>query len=154
MSQDAIDLETSLGYLLKEAASALRAAMEEVLRPLGMTMTHYSCLELLAQRPGLSSSELARSAFVTRQSMNVLLQSLERDGYVTRPAQAPVGKVLPARLTPRGRQSLAAASVAVRSVEVRMLAGLTGAEQAEAFRVLQSMVRSLRDRDRDRAGSA
>ena len=42
-------LETSLGYLLKEASSALR----------------------------------------------VLLQALERDGYVTRPAPAPVGKVLP-----------------------------------------------------------
>src|SRR6185437_14344966 len=81
-----VDLDTSLGYLLKQASSALRSAMEEVLRPLGMTVTHYSCLELLAQRPGLSSSELARGAFVTRQSMNVLLQALERDGYVTRPA--------------------------------------------------------------------
>lgn len=145
MSQDdvGVDLETSLGYLLKEASSALRAAMEEVLRPLGMSVTHYSCLELLAQRPGLSNSELARGAFVTRQTMNVLLQALERDGYVTRPAEAPVGKVLPARLTPRGRRSLEKASAAVRSVEARMLAGLTEAEQSDAFRILQRMVRSL-----------
>jgi len=146
MSQEpvGVDLETSLGYLLKEVASALRLAMEEVLRPLGMTVTHYSCLELLAQRPGLSNSELARGAFVTRQSMNVLLQSLERDGYVTRPAAAPVGKALPARLTPRGRRSLDKATAAVRSVELRMLAGLSPTEQSEAFRLLQSMVRSLR----------
>jgi len=142
---DGIHLETSLGYLLKEASSALRAAMEEVLRPLGMTVTHYSCLELLAQRPGLSSSELARGAFVTRQTMNVLLQALERDGFVTRPAEAPVGKVLPARLTARGRRSLATASAAVRSVEVRMLAGMTPAEQSAAFASLQSMVRALRE---------
>src|SRR5579875_543754 len=94
-----VDLETSMGYLLKEAATALRVAMEEVLRPLGMSVTHYSCLELLAQRPGLSNSDLARGAFVTRQSMNVLLQALERDGSVTRPAAPPVGRVLPARLT-------------------------------------------------------
>ncbi|MGW4805961.1 MarR family winged helix-turn-helix transcriptional regulator [Kitasatospora sp. NPDC004272] len=146
-----IDLDTSLGYLLKEASSVLRAAMEEVLRPLGMTVTHYSCLELLAQRPGLSNSELARGAFVTRQSMNVLLQNLERDGYVTRPAQAPVGKALPARLTPRGRRSLEQASAAVRSVEVRMLAGMTGAEQADALRSLRSMIRSLRGGDTDGA---
>jgi DNA-binding MarR family transcriptional regulator len=149
MSQDGagVDLETSLGYLLKEASSALRASMEEVLRPLGMNVTHYSCLELLAQRPGLSNSELARGAFVTRQTMNVLLQALERDGYVTRPAEAPVGKALPARLTPRGRASLEQATAAVRSVEVRMLAGLTGPEQSDAFRILQSMVRSLRTGD-------
>jgi DNA-binding MarR family transcriptional regulator len=149
MSQDGagVELETSLGYLLKEASSALRAAMEEALRPFGMSVTHYSCLELLAQRPGLSNSELARGAFVTRQSMNVLLQTLERDGYVTRPAAAPVGKVLPTRLTPRGRRSLEKATVAVRSVEVRMLAGMTKAEQAGAFRILRRMVDSLRNSD-------
>ena len=147
MSQDGVgvDLETSLGYLLKEASSALRAAMETVLRPLGMTVTHYSCLELLSQRPGLSNSALARGAFVTRQSMNVLLQALERDGYVTRPAEAPVGKVLPTQLTPSGRRSLAKASAAVRSVELRMLAGMTEDEQSDALRTLRSMIRSLRD---------
>ncbi|WP_334149561.1 MarR family winged helix-turn-helix transcriptional regulator [Microbacterium sp.] len=146
MSQDGdrIDLETSLGYLLKEASSALRAAMEDVLRPLGMTVTHYSCLELLAQRPGLSNSELARGTFVTRQSMNVLLQALERDGSVTRPAEAAVGKVLPAQLTPLGRQRREAASAAVRSVEVRMLAGMTEQEQAGALKILRSMIHSLR----------
>lgn len=145
MSQDidGVNLETSLGYLLKQASSALRAAMEEVLRPLGMSITHYACLELLAQRPGLSNSELARGAFVTRQTMNVLLQALEQDGYVTRPADAPVGKVLPARLTARGRRSLERATAAVRSVEVRMLAGMTEKEQSEAFGILQSMIRSL-----------
>jgi DNA-binding MarR family transcriptional regulator len=147
MSQVGIDLDTSLGYLLKEASSTLRAAMEEVLRPLGMTVTHYSCLELLAQRPGLSNSELARGAFVTRQSMNVLLQALERDGQVARPAAAPVGKALPATLTPRGRAALEKATAAVRSVEVRMLAGMTDAEQAGALRALRSMVRSLRGDD-------
>src|ERR1700744_1257891 len=147
MSQDGagVDLETSLGYLLKEASSALRAAMEEVLRPLGMSVTHYSCLELLAQRPGLSNSELARGAFVTRQTMNVLLQALERDGFLTRPAEAPVGKVLPTRLTPRGRRSLERATVAVRSVEVRMLSNLSAREQSEARTVLRSMIHSLRD---------
>jgi DNA-binding MarR family transcriptional regulator len=93
----------------------------------------------------LSNSELARGAFVTRQTMNVLLQALEREGYVTRPAEAPIGKVLPTRLTPRGRRSLATATVAVRSVELRMLSGMTESEQSGAFLILQSMIRSLRD---------
>ncbi|NYE35592.1 DNA-binding MarR family transcriptional regulator [Nocardioides cavernae] len=145
MSQDGIDLETSVGYLLKEASAALRAAMEDVLRPLGMTVTHYSCLELLAQRPGLSGAELARGAFVTRQSMHVLLQALERDGFVTRPAEPAVGKALPARLTAEGRRRLDAASAAVRGVEVRMLAGMDAADQEHALRCLRSMVGSLRD---------
>ena len=146
MSQaaDRIDLETSIGYALKEAASALRLAMETVLRPLGLTITEYSCLELLAQHPGLSNSDLARGAFVTRQSMSVLLQALERDGLVSRPSEALVGKVLPTRLTPQGRTSLDAASAAVRAVELRMLSGMTADEQAVALAGLQSMIRSLR----------
>jgi DNA-binding MarR family transcriptional regulator len=77
--------------------------------------------------------------------MNVLLQALERDGYVSRPAEPPVGKALPTRLTARGRRSLEKASAAVRSVELRMLHGMTDDDQAEAFRILQSMIRSLRD---------
>ena len=145
MRQDGIHLETSLGYLLKETSSALRSAMEAVLRPLGMTVTHYSCLELLAQRPGLSNSELARGTFVTRQSMNVLLQALERESEVRRPAEAAVGKVLPTELTALGRRRLAEASAAVRSVEVRMLAGLNATDRASATRLLRSMVASLRD---------
>jgi len=146
MSQDGrIDLDTSLGYLLKEAASALRAAMEAELRPLGMTVTHYSCLELLAQRPGLSNSDLARGAFVTRQSMNVLLQALERDGLVSRAASAPVGKALPTELTAAGRAQLATASAAIRGVEERMLSGLAAADRTAALRSLRSMVTSLRE---------
>lgn len=145
MSQadEGVDLETSLGYLLKEASSTLRAAMEAALRPLGMTITHYSCLELLAQRPGLSNSELARGTFVTRQSMNVLLRSLERDGFVTRPAQAPVGKALPTSLTPVGRRSLARATTAVRAIERQMLAGVSDQDQATTRRVLSNIVQSL-----------
>lgn len=147
MSQDGagVTLETSVGYALKEASSALRSAMEAVLRPLGMTVTHYSCLELLAQRPGLSNSQLARGTFVTRQSMNVLLQSLERDGFVERTTHAPVGKAIPTRLTPLGERRLAEASAAVRTVEKRMLDGLTAHEQRAVFRALRSMVSSLGD---------
>jgi DNA-binding MarR family transcriptional regulator len=146
MRQDAtgIHLETSIGYLLKETASALRASMEAVLRPLGMTVTHYSCLELLAQRPGLSNSELARGTFVTRQSMNVLLQTLERDGFVTRATEPSVGKALPTQLTDSGRRSLAQASAAIRGVEQRMLADLSADQQTEARQILRSMVTSLR----------
>ena len=138
-----IELDTSLGYLLKAAASALHCALEAVLRPLGMTITHYACLELLAQRPGLSNSGLARGAFVTRQSMNVLLQALERQGLVVRPAQAPVGRALPTELTARGRRQLKVASAAVRRVEQDMLANLDVSEQDQMRRLLTACIAAL-----------
>lgn len=140
-----MELETSMGYLLKEASTSLRIAMEQVLRPLGMTVTHYSCLELLAQRPGLSNSDLARGAFVTRQSMNVLLQALEREGSVTRPSAAPVGRALPTQLTAHGRAQLKRASAAVRAVELRMISSVSEQDRATTIRVLHTAVRSLRE---------
>lgn len=144
MRQDSrVDLPTSLGYLLKEASAALRTSMEAVLRPLGMTVTHYACLELLAQRPGLSNSELARGTFVTRQSMNVLLQALEEDGVVTRPAQPASGRTLPTALTEHGRRQLEAASAAVRAVELQMISGLTLDEQDHLRALLSRCVSGL-----------
>ena len=138
-----IELDTSVGYLLKEASSALRAAMEAVLRPLGMSVTHYSCLELLEQRPGLSNSELARGAFVTRQSMNVLLLALERDGLVVRPETPVSGRALPTELTAAGRRQLAAASAAVRGVEDRMKSRMSTEQQAQLRSLLASCVDAL-----------
>jgi DNA-binding MarR family transcriptional regulator len=108
-----------------------------------MTIAHYACLELLAQRPGLSISELARGAFVTGQSMNVLLQALERQELVVRPAHAPVGRVLPTELTARGRRQLRRASAAVRRVEQFMLANLDVSEQDQMRRLLTACIASL-----------
>ena len=102
--------------MLKKAATALRAAIDTVLRPLELTVPQYSCLEVLDQRPGLSSSELARATFVTRQSMNLVLQGLQQRGLLTRAAVADHGKALPTGLTDAGRVQLRAASVAVRTI--------------------------------------
>ena len=48
------DLDQAVGYVLKQAAAALRAAMDAVLRPLAQTVPQYACLELLGRRPGLA----------------------------------------------------------------------------------------------------
>lgn len=122
-------LDEVVGYVLKQAATALRGAMETALRPLELTVAQYACLELLGQHPGLSNAELARGAFVTRQSMNLVLRGLAGRGLVTRPATAPHGRVRPTELTGAGRRQLDAASRAVRAVEQQMLSPLTDDQQ-------------------------
>ena len=57
MSQ--VDLPTSIGYALKRAATALRAAMDADLRDCGLSVAQYSALELLVQRAGLTNAEAA-----------------------------------------------------------------------------------------------
>ncbi len=126
MSQEPVGpLQESVGYALKQAAAALRTAMGSALRPLDLTVAQYACLELLGQRPDLSSADLARGAFVTRQSMNEVLRSLQDRSLLDRPATVDRGRALPARLTPAGHERLHAASARVRAVEDQMLAPLT-----------------------------
>ena len=75
-----------LGYKLKELQTALRARMDEALRPMGLTAPQYACLELLHRDPGASASDLARGAFVTRQTMSSLLCGAAPSGRTqTRP---------------------------------------------------------------------
>jgi DNA-binding MarR family transcriptional regulator len=138
-------VEDAVGYVLKQAAVALRNAMDEVLRPLHLTVPQYSCLEVLGQRPGLSNAELARSTFVTRQSMNVVLQNLEGRSLVTRPATAPHGRELPTVLTRAGRAQLLAASASVRGVEKKMCAGMTPGQQEVLLDILRTFCRNLAD---------
>lgn len=131
MSQDSgvTELEQRVGYVLKQAASALRTAMDATLRPLDLTVAQYACLELIGQRPGLSNAELARGAFVSRQSMNLVVRGLQDRGLVTRPTTATRGRVLPAELTAEGRLRVRAASRAVRRVEQQMLSPLASSAQ-------------------------
>lgn len=137
------DLDKSVGYVLKQAASALRAAMDAALRPLDLTVPQYACLELLGRRPGLSNAELARGAFVTRQSMNGVLRGLQERDLVTRPATAARGRALPTRLTSTGQRKLRAASAAVRAVEQQMLASLAPAHQRRLCRDLATCTAAL-----------
>jgi DNA-binding MarR family transcriptional regulator len=73
-----------LTYLVKRLEMAERARMEEVLRPLEVTLHQYTALSILERREGLSSAQLARRHVVTPQAMHQLIATMERDGLIER----------------------------------------------------------------------
>ncbi|HEY4269222.1 MAG TPA: MarR family transcriptional regulator [Galbitalea sp.] len=133
----------SVGYALKQAQSLLHLRMEEALKPLGLTVSHYSCLYRLRLEPGISAAALARRTFVTRQSMNVMLQQLIDRDLVARPTQADSGRALPTLLTAAGASALDAAQVLVDGVEQRMLSGLPPGDTTALARGLSACVSAL-----------
>ena len=143
MGQADNNLGQVVGYVLKQAAPALRSAMDGVLRPLELTVPQYACMELLDGRPGLSNAELARGAFVTRQSMNGVLRGLQERELLTRPSTAPHGRALPTQLTHSGQPRLIAARAAVDRVERQMLAHLSASEQRRLRDTLTKCVEAL-----------
>jgi DNA-binding MarR family transcriptional regulator len=148
-----IDLPVSIGYALKQASAALRTAMEESLDPLGIGMAQYNLLEQLRHAPALTSSDLARGAFVTRQSMHAVLHDLERRGLVARTG-AGSGRARPVALTDDGRELADRASTAVAGVEDRMLAGLGSAQRTELLRALVGVTAALGAGRASRASSS
>ena len=138
-------MDEQVGYVLKKAASVLRSAMDNALRPLGLTVPQYACLELLRQQPGLSGSELARAMFVSRQSMNLVVKGLERRGMLTRSPVPRHGKALPTELTPAGLGQLADANEAVSVVEKKMLAALTADAERRLCADLTTCAAALSD---------
>ena len=131
MSQE---MSEAIGYQLKRVDALLRAHMDETLHPMGLTVPPYVCLELLRQQPGLSNAESARAAFVTRQSMNLVLRGLQERGLVERPDAVNQGRSRPSRLSTAGSALLTAASASIAAIERQMLVGLSQVER-DALRV-------------------
>ncbi|MDQ1547814.1 MAG: hypothetical protein QOH69_2718 [Actinomycetota bacterium] len=134
-----------VGYALKHAQSLLHLRMEEALKPLHLTVSQYSCLFRLRREPGISAAALARATFVTRQSMNAMLQQLIDRDLVARPSRARTGRALPTVLTVAGADALDAAQKLVDGVEQRMLSGLSMAANDALARGLASCINSLEE---------
>ena len=141
MSQD--DPRNLLGYQLKHVQAALRTRMDEALRPLGLSAPQYLCLELLSRTPGASTSDLAREAFVTRQTMSTLLRALVDRGLAQRAAQAPSGRALPLQLTPKGRSLLQEASRVTVEIERVMISPLSESQLRAVQEALSACIAAL-----------
>jgi DNA-binding MarR family transcriptional regulator len=138
MSQ--VDVETSIGYALKRTTASLRAAMDERLRELGLTVAQYSSLELLARYPGISNADLARGVFVSRQATHQLLSGLKRLELIEVDG---TGREQRLRPTPKGTRTLRKASATVAEIEEQMLSGLNATQRKALRNALNACAEAL-----------
>lgn len=136
-------LENEVGYELKRAQHALRLRLDEALRGLGLTAPQYAVLAALQAGPGLSGAELARRGFVTPQTMNGILTTLEGRGLVERRAHPVHGRILQAHLTEEGGKLAERADRASEEVNRRMLSGLNAEERRRFLEALRGCVGAL-----------
>ena len=132
-----------LGYALKRAQHALRIAMDDALRPCGITTPQYAVLSAVEQEVGLTNASLARAAFVTAQSMQGILANLERDGLIERHAPPGNGRMLGCTLTAAGYVLVERAHGAVAPVEHTLMAGLGGEDASRIAGLLSTCAEKL-----------
>ncbi len=117
-----VGVRSLLGYKLKKTQHALRLHMDEALRSIDLTTPQYAVLAQLELKPGASNAALARSAFITAQTMHGIVSNLEKRGLVERKSDTSHGRILCTELTDQGHKVVAQAHDMIRAVESRMLA--------------------------------
>lgn len=124
-------------YLVKRLELAIRARMDEALRPHGLTTLQFTALTALRHRDRLSSAQLARRSFVTPQTMNEMVRWLEDRGHIERHRDPDNRRVLLISLTESGRDVLRRCDSLIEAIEDEVLGAIPEDHQA-AFR--QSLV--------------
>jgi DNA-binding MarR family transcriptional regulator len=135
--------EFRLSYVIARLDRAIRRGIEDVLAPHSLTVPQYTTMSVLRNRPGLSNAQLARRSFVTPQSMNEVIASLEAAGLVKRDADPTHRRILRARLTTRGRKLYERIDVEIGELEERMLAELSERERQRFTAAAVSCVHML-----------
>lgn len=126
-------LEGHLGYLVRQASVAVRAAMEKVLADIDITPPQFSVLTMIVSYPGLSGADLARLTFLTPQTINVIVRNLERMGAIRKSADAEHGRILRLTATPMGQALLKRCRGRVVEVEDR-LGSMLGRDEERVVR--------------------
>jgi DNA-binding MarR family transcriptional regulator len=126
----------TLLYLIKQVELAVRARLDDVLRPFEVTPLQYTALTVLERRSDLSTAQLARNSFVTDQSAADMVTVLRGRGLVARPPDPRDRRRRVLRLTAAGQELLDEVRGQVAAVEARMLTGLTRREATDLRRHL------------------
>ncbi|MFB7088494.1 MarR family winged helix-turn-helix transcriptional regulator [Streptomyces sp. NPDC056296] len=126
-------MSPSLLYLVKRTELAVRARLDELLKPAGITALQYTALTVLERHDGISAAQLARDSFVTAQTMADMVRTLENRGLIRREPNPDNRRERLILLADAGRRLLAEYAAPARELEERMVADLD-AEQVGLFR--------------------
>jgi DNA-binding MarR family transcriptional regulator len=135
--------EGHIGYLLRQASSVFRNALDAVLLPHRLNGPQYAVLSVLARDPGSSGADLARACNTTPQAMNGVLATLAREGLIERRPHPTHGRILQVTLSAEGERRLAAANPAVRRLEAAIERDFTADEIATVKRWLVAAAQHL-----------
>ena len=130
-------------YLMKRVELAVRARLDEIVRPAGLTAAQYTALTVLERHDDMSSAQLARHSFVTAQSMADMITTLQGRRLIERHRDRADRRRLAVSLTVEGRVLLDRYRDEVAALECDMIAGLSGQQIGDLRDVLNTCYDNL-----------
>ena len=133
-----------MSYAIARLHQRVFAGITERVAPYGLTALQFTTLSVLSRHGApLSTSQLARRAFMTPQSMSEVIHALERKGLIKRNPHPTHRRTLPATLTAKGRRVLTACDAAVSEFEDAMLDGVSEPDRATFRDMIKTAARNL-----------
>ncbi len=133
-----------MSYAIARLHQRVFAGITERVAPYSLTALQFTTLSVLSRHGApLSTSQLARRAFMTPQSMSEVIHALERKGLIKRNPHPNHRRTLPATLTAKGRRVLTACDAAVSEFEDAMLDGFSEADRATFRDMIKTAARNL-----------
>jgi DNA-binding MarR family transcriptional regulator len=124
-------------YLIKRAEIEVTARMSNALEASGLTPIQFSLLYFIDVNKGdLSSAQLSRRFSVTPQSMNELVQVLQRKRLIKKNVDPSHRRILRISLTRKGRQLLEDSNHELDTLEEHLLKDLS----EEEITILRSLL--------------
>jgi len=127
-------------YVLARLTRIVQRRLEDTLQPHKLTLPQYTTLTILLRRPGLSNAQLARRAYITPQSMQEVLRTLEDRRLVARAPSADNMRILKASLTAAGKRLITQAEQDAAEVDEALLSSLTSFERKLFVKSIQKCV--------------
>jgi DNA-binding MarR family transcriptional regulator len=125
--------EGHLGYLVRQAHSAVRQAVDRALEDLGVTHPQFLVMTMVNAYPGASSADIARLTVLTPQTISLIVANLEKAGRLRRVRSRTHGRIQHVELTGEGKALLARCRERTQQIESRLVENLDP-EQERAIR--------------------
>jgi DNA-binding MarR family transcriptional regulator len=143
-SESMIDLmDHQFGYILKRTQQALRTRMDKELRAHNITVSQYAVLSAVAATPDTSNADLAKAAFVTPQTMQGIIATMEKRGLLERFPDPKHGRRLMTQLTINGDKVRTEVDMTVKKVQAMMLGSISQDKIEQATTTLLTCIKNL-----------
>jgi DNA-binding MarR family transcriptional regulator len=133
-----------LTYLIAQLDRIVYRRLSEALALNGITLPQYTALSVLRTRGRSTNAQLAERAFITPQSANEVVKTMEANGWVMRESDPIDRRVVLLQPTKAGTALLEQCDVAADRVEQGMLEDMDAGDAQTLRLLLQVCVRNLR----------
>ena len=137
----------NLGRMVK----GYRALLEDSLREEGLTLPQLRLLKAIDQRAGVSAAALARTCYVTPQTMQSVLARAVREQWIVRGKSSGNNRIVTASLTALGKAVLARGSRMSALIEQTLWQGVDRSTLRQLNKILEAGIANL-DQELSRQG--